>query len=70
MRELEQDVRAKDAAKAVYDLTVAESKSEGLRTGEADRDEDLPVRFGRAKGHGSTLAPKPSATSQNRTSGA
>jgi hypothetical protein len=34
MREFEQDVRARDAAKAVYDLTVAESKSEGLRGGD------------------------------------
>jgi Ca-activated chloride channel family protein len=34
MRELEQDVRARDAAKAVWDLTVAESKSEGLRGGD------------------------------------
>ena len=28
MRELEGDVRAKDAAKSIYDATVAESKSE------------------------------------------
>jgi Ca-activated chloride channel family protein len=34
MRELEQDVRAKDAAKAVYDMTVEESKSERQRGGE------------------------------------
>src|SRR4051812_1921419 len=34
MRELELDVRAKDAAKAVYDLTVAESKSERFRGGD------------------------------------
>lgn len=34
MRELEQDVRAKDAAKAVYDMTVEESRSERLRGGE------------------------------------
>jgi hypothetical protein len=34
MRELEQDVRARDAAKAVWDLTVAESKNEGLRGGD------------------------------------
>ena len=34
MRELEQDVRARDAAKAVYDFTVAESKNEGLRGGD------------------------------------
>ena len=34
MRELGQDVRAKDAAKAVYDLTVAESKSERSRGGD------------------------------------
>lgn len=34
MREFEQDVRARDAAKAVYDLTVAESKNEGLRGGD------------------------------------
>src|SRR5689334_7392473 len=34
MRELEQDVRAKDAAKAVYDMTVAESRSERLRGGD------------------------------------
>ena len=33
-RELEQDVRAKDAAKAVYDMTVEESRSERLRGGE------------------------------------
>lgn len=34
MREFEQDVRAKDAAKAVYDSTVAESKSEHNRSGD------------------------------------
>lgn len=34
MRELEQDVRARDAAKAVYDFTVAESRSERLRGGD------------------------------------
>jgi hypothetical protein len=34
MRELEQDVRAKDAAKAVWDMTVAESRSERMRGGD------------------------------------
>ena len=34
MREFEQDVRAKDAAKAIYDSTVAESTSERFRAGD------------------------------------
>ncbi|MDB5322743.1 MAG: vault protein inter-alpha-trypsin protein [Phycisphaerales bacterium] len=34
MREFEQDGRARDAAKAVWDITVAESKNEGLRGGD------------------------------------
>jgi Ca-activated chloride channel family protein len=34
MRELDQDPRAKEAAKSIYDLTVAESKSERFRGGD------------------------------------